>query len=62
MHGSHGAGGAKLLPGSKLTELDGPEPSIERVDDHHKDLPLVKISTNRRISDKMRKPLDRKAK
>jgi hypothetical protein len=37
MHGSHGAGGAKLLPDSKLADLDGPKPTIDRVDDHHRD-------------------------
>jgi hypothetical protein len=37
MHGSHGAGGAQLLPGSKLAELDGPKPTIDRVSGHHQD-------------------------
>jgi hypothetical protein len=37
MHGSHGADGAKLLPDSKLADLDGPKPTIDRVDDHHRD-------------------------
>jgi hypothetical protein len=37
MHGSHGGAGCKLLPDSKLQELDGPPASIKRVAGHHQD-------------------------
>ena len=37
MHGSHGAGGFKLLPNSKLRGLDHPPRTIDRVEGHHRD-------------------------
>jgi hypothetical protein len=37
MHGSHGAGGVKLLPDSKLNDFDGPPKTIDRVEDRHRD-------------------------
>lgn len=37
MHGSHGAGGARILPVEKAKAYKPPEPSIPRVQDHHQD-------------------------
>ncbi len=39
MHGSHGAGGVKLIPDARNREYKRPEPSIARVphQDHHRD-------------------------
>lgn len=39
MHGSHGAGGCRIIPERKMREFPRPEPSIERVPggDHQKD-------------------------
>ena len=37
VHGSHGAGGVKIVPDEKMKAYKQPAPSIPRVGDHHKD-------------------------
>ncbi|MHC4324806.1 MAG: Gfo/Idh/MocA family protein [Planctomycetota bacterium] len=37
MHGSHGAGGVRIFPESKMKEYETPEPTIPRVRGHHQD-------------------------
>ena len=37
MHGSHGAGGCKILPETKLEDLEGLPRTVERVEGHHQD-------------------------
>jgi len=36
-HGSHGAGGARIIPEEKMRDYKQPEPSIPRVKGHHQD-------------------------
>jgi predicted dehydrogenase len=36
-HGSHGAGGVRIVPETKMREYQQPEPSIPRVSSHHGD-------------------------
>jgi hypothetical protein len=37
MHGSHGAGGVRIIPEATMREYQQPEPSIPRVPGHHQD-------------------------
>ena len=37
MHGSHGAGGVRIIPEAKMREYKQPEPTIPRVPGHHQD-------------------------
>ncbi len=37
MYGSHGAGGVRIIPESKMKEYETPEPTIPRVRGHHQD-------------------------
>jgi len=37
MHGSHGAGGVRIIPEAKMQEYERPEPTIPRVPGHHQD-------------------------
>ena len=37
MHGSHGAGGVKIIPDEKMKAYEQPAPSIPRVRNHHQD-------------------------
>lgn len=36
-HGSHGAGGVRIIPEAKMREYERPEPTIPRVPGHHQD-------------------------
>ncbi len=46
-HGSHGAGGVRIVPETKMREYEQPEPSIPRVPGHHQDW-LAAIREGRR--------------
>ncbi|UCE48510.1 MAG: hypothetical protein JSW47_23325, partial [Phycisphaerales bacterium] len=37
MHGSHGAGGVRIFPETRMKEYRRPEPTIPRVRGHHQD-------------------------
>lgn len=47
MHGSHGAGGVRLVPDRAMREYKQPEPTIPRVPNHHADF-LAAIREGRR--------------
>ncbi|MFH1883539.1 MAG: gfo/Idh/MocA family oxidoreductase, partial [Planctomycetota bacterium] len=46
MYGSHGAGGARLIPEKKMKAYKRPEPKIPRVKGHHQDW-LEAVKNNR---------------
>jgi predicted dehydrogenase len=46
MHGSHGAGGVRIIPEAKMKAYQRPEPTIPRVKGHHQDW-LEAVKNNR---------------
>jgi predicted dehydrogenase len=51
MHGSHGAGGVKIVPEEKMKAYKQPSPSIPRVGNHHKDFVTAILEKRKAGSD-----------